>query len=280
MNIADAIAIRGDAESYERQENLWLLADILQCSSTALKLDMQRELTSTQQQQYCNAIQRLNQGEPLAYILGTQPFWTLDLIVSRDTLIPRPDSEILVEKVLNLPLPADASVLDLGTGTGAIGLSIASERPHWQVLLTDIYPATLNIAQANAKKHGLHQVRFALGAWYQALAQSDLPQKFDLIVSNPPYLADDDEHLPTLLAFEPKRALVAEQQGLADIIEIVHGAKQHLKTKGYLYIEHGWQQAEAVRTIFAQAGFSQIDSIKDYGGNDRVTFGRFFAGEH
>lgn len=275
MNIAEAISYRGDVDSYERQENLWLLADILQCSSTALKLDMQRELTQIQQQQYFAAIQRLNQGEPLAYILGTQPFWTLDLMVSRDTLIPRPDSEILVEQVLNLPLPTDASVLDLGTGTGAIGLSIARERPNWQVLLTDIYADTLKIAQANAEKHGLNHVLFALGAWYQALAQPNLPQQFDLIVSNPPYLAADDEHLATLLAFEPKRALVAEQQGLSDIIEIVNGAKQYLKTKGYLYVEHGWQQAEAVRRIFAKAGFSHINSIQDYGGNDRVTFGQF-----
>lgn len=277
MNIADAIAIRGDAESYEQQENLWLLADILQCSGTALKLDMQRELTPTQQQQYFNAIQRLNQGEPLAYILGTQPFWTLDLVVSRDTLIPRPDSEILVENVLRLALPTDACVLDMGTGTGAIGLALASERPTWQIILTDIDAPSLEIAHINAEKHGLHHVKLAVGSWYQALSKSDLPQQFDVIVSNPPYLANDDEHLANLLEFEPKRALVADLNGLADIIHIVNHAKLYLKSNGYLYIEHGWQQADAVQRIFRQAGFQQVMTIKDYGGHDRVTFGQFFS---
>ncbi|MFB2587286.1 peptide chain release factor N(5)-glutamine methyltransferase [Acinetobacter sp. c1-l78] len=275
MLISQALNLYGEPDSYERQENTWLLAEIVGCSALELKLLGEKVLTDTQQQQYLQGLARLKQGEPLAYILGSQPFWTLDLTVNQHTLIPRPDSEIVVESILSLPVAMDAQILDMGTGTGAIGLALASERPTWQVTLTDIHLETIKTAEYNAKKHDLNNVRFALGVWYQALQNTDFKDKFDVIVSNPPYLADDDSHLDTLLKYEPKRALVADKQGLSDIEIIVSDAKNHLKVNGFLLIEHGYQQAESVQAIFKQHGLQAVKTIKDYGDNDRVTIGRF-----
>lgn len=269
MNISQALALRGELDSYERQENMWLLAHILNCSALELKLMSNDELTETQQQAYFTAIERLNTGEPLAYILGSQPFWSLDLKVTHDTLVPRPDTEILVETALNLVLPTSANILDLGTGTGAIALSLAKERSMWQVIATDIYPATLEIAQENAQTHQLSNVQFALGAWYQAI---DDTRKFDLIVSNPPYIDIDDSHL-TNLPYEPRRALVAEQQGLADLVVIISQASHYLNQNGWLIVEHGYNQGQAVRELFLQAKFNDVKTICDYGGNERITLG-------
>lgn len=269
MNISQALALRGELDGYERQENMWLLAHILNCSALELKLMSNDELTETQQQAYLTAIERLNTGEPLAYILGSQPFWSLDLKVTHDTLVPRPDTEILVETALTLHLPTQAKILDLGTGTGAIALSLAKERPTWQVLATDVYQATLDVAQENAQTHQLSNVQFALGAWYQAI---DDKRKFDLIVSNPPYIDIDDSHL-TNLPYEPRRALVAEQQGLADLVIIISQASHYLNQNGWLIVEHGYNQGQAVRDLFLQAKFSDVQTICDYGGNERITLG-------
>lgn len=269
MNISQALALRGELDSYERQENMWLLAHILNCSALELKLMSNDKLTETQQQIYLNAIERLNTGEPLAYILGSQPFWTLDLKVTTDTLVPRPDTEILVETALNLALPTSANVLDLGTGTGAIALSLAKEHPTWQLVATDIYQATLDVAQENAQTHQLSNVQFALGTWYQAI---DNHCKFDLIVSNPPYIDAVDSHLANL-PYEPRRALVAEQQGLADLVVIIGQAPHYLNKNAWLIVEHGYNQGQAIRKLFLQAKFSDVKTIRDYGGNERITLG-------
>ena len=270
MNIGQALALRGESESYERQENSWLLEHFLNLSGLELKFRQAQELTVEQEQQYLIALARIAAGEPLAYVLGSQPFWTLDLKVTPDTLVPRPDTEILVETVLALDLPQAANVVDLGTGTGAIALSLASERPNWSVTATDIYAPTLAVAQENAAKHGLHQVKFACGVWYAALQ----PQKFDLIVSNPPYIDVDDEHMAKLAA-EPERALVAAKQGLADIEIIIQQGRDWLNPQGWIALEHGYDQAMVVQQIFQQAGFQQIRTVKDYGGNDRVTLAQY-----
>ena len=266
MNIAQALEMKGEIDSYERQEAAWLLEHIIGVSILELKFRLEQELTEIQQQTYLDGLARIEQGEPLAYVTGSQPFWTLDLKVTHDTLVPRPDTEILVETVLNLPLAQDANIVDLGTGTGAIALALASERPKWQVIATDIYKPTLDVAKENALKHGLSQVRFACGAWFEALDQ----QKFDLIVSNPPYIDPDDIHMQKLKS-EPERALIAANHGLADIETIIRQGKDWLKPNGWIVLEHGYDQAQAVREIFAQCGFNQIQTIKDYGGNDRVT---------
>ncbi|WP_119055189.1 peptide chain release factor N(5)-glutamine methyltransferase [Acinetobacter colistiniresistens] len=269
MNIAQALEIKGEIDSYERQEAAWLLEHLLGVNSLELKLRLEQELTEMQEQAYLDGLARIEQGEPLAYVTGSQPFWTLDLKVTHDTLVPRPDTEILVETVLKLPLDAKANIVDLGTGTGAIALALASERAQWQVTATDIYAPTLEVAQDNAVRHDLMQVKFACGAWFEALEQ----QQFDLIVSNPPYIDPEDVHMQKLQS-EPERALTADKQGMADIEIIITQGSDWLKPSGWIVLEHGYDQGQAVRDIFEQQGFEQIQTIQDYGGNDRVSLGR------
>ncbi|MDQ8936014.1 peptide chain release factor N(5)-glutamine methyltransferase [Acinetobacter rudis] len=275
MNIKEAVALRGEVDSYERQENLWILEHILQRSVLELKLLGEFELTAKQQQDYVQALERIGAGEPLAYITGSQPFWSLDLIVTPDTLVPRPDTEVLVESVLQLDLAQYAKVVDLGTGTGAVALSLASERPSWQILATDIYEPTLAVAQRNANKHGLKQVKFACGVWYDALAIDDQAQ-FDVIVSNPPYIDRVDPHMQSLRA-EPERALVADLQGMADLQLIIQQAVYWLKPQGWVVLEHGYDQGQAVRTLFEQTGFKKVKTIQDYAGKDRVSLGQLIT---
>ena len=270
MNIEQALALRGEPESYERQENAWLLEHITKIDSFDLVMKKQQELTCEQEQQYVDSLKRIEEGEPLAYVTGSQPFWTLDLTVTKDTLVPRPDTEILVETVLKLDLPEDSRIVDLGTGTGAIALSLASERPDWLITATDIYEPTLEVALCNAEKHNLNHVKFFLGSWFNALSR----QYFDVIVSNPPYIDVDDKHMGNLVS-EPERALVAAQQGLADIEHIIQQGKKWLTTQGWIVLEHGYDQGEAVRNIFKGAGFKEVRTVKDYGGNDRVSLGKW-----
>lgn len=270
MNIEQALALRGEAESYERQENAWLLEHITKIDSFDLIIKKTQELTPAQEQAYVDALARIQAGEPLAYVTGSQPFWTLDLKVTKDTLVPRPDTEVLVETVLKLDLPDDARVVDLGTGTGAIALSLASERANWQVTASDIYEPTLEVAIENAKAHDLEHVDFVLGSWLKPFGR----QFFDVIVSNPPYIDAKDEHMPAL-ATEPERALVADKQGLADLEQIILQAKKHLTVSGWVVLEHGYDQADAVQHLFKQAGYKQVRTVKDYGGNDRVTLAQW-----
>ncbi|AOA58443.1 peptide chain release factor N(5)-glutamine methyltransferase [Acinetobacter larvae] len=269
MNIAEALALRGDADSYERQENAWLLAHILDMPHLQLRLYATQSLTADQQQHYLQALARIEAGEPLAYVTGSQPFWTLDLKVTADTLVPRPDTEVLVESALMLDLAAQARVLDLGTGSGAIALALASERPAWQLTASDLYPATLAVAQHNAAQHALKNVEFVCGAWYQALS-GVADARFDLIVSNPPYIDPADPHVQALQA-EPQHALVAGKAGMADLEQIIVEGWHWLAKDAWLIVEHGYDQAAAVRALFAQCGYQQIDSRQDYGGNDRIS---------
>lgn len=271
MNIAQALALRGEVESYERQENAWLLEHITQIDSFDLVMKKNQELTTEQEQAYVEGLNRIEAGEPLAYVTGSQPFWTLDLKVTKDTLVPRPDTEVLVETVLRLDLPEDARIVDLGTGTGAIALSLASERPAWKITATDIYAPTLEVAQFNAQKHDLHEVQFALGHWFKALERN---QYFDVIVSNPPYIDENDAHMAAL-ASEPERALIADNHGLSDIELIIQQGKKWLTANGWIVLEHGYDQADAVQAIFKNSGFKQIRTVKDYGGNDRVTLAQW-----
>ena len=271
MNIAQALALRGEPDSYERQESVWLLEHFLGLNALELKYRHEQVLTDAQQDDYLSAIQRIEQGEPLAYITGSQPFWTLDLKVTVDTLVPRPDTEILVESCLKVPLLERANVLDLGTGTGAIALALASERPSWAITATDIYLPTLNVAQENAEKYQLKHVRFCLGEWFDALHEY-ANERFDLIVSNPPYIDADDVHMQSL-ASEPERALVAKHHGLADIEIIIYQGRDWLNHAGWIAVEHGYDQGYAVRDIFLKAGFDEVQTIQDYGANDRVTLG-------
>ncbi len=274
MNIAQALNLRGQVDSYDRQEATWLLEHILKLSPLHLKMNMMQVLTAEQEQHYLDGIMRLAKNEPLAYIIGSQPFWTLDLKVTSDTLVPRPDTEIVIETVLALDLPKVVNVVDLGTGTGAIALALASEKLLWQITATDIYAPSLEVAKFNAEKHGLNKVNFALGSWYQALSTQQRNEKFDLIVSNPPYIDPDDAHIAKL-EYEPQRALVSENKGLSDLEFIIREAPQWLNANGWIVLEHGYDQASIVQNLLKQQGFKNVRTVQDYGGNDRVTLGQF-----
>lgn len=226
---------------------------------------------------YREGIAKLEQGVPLAYVIGRQGFWRHEFRVNQYTLIPRPDTETLVETVLNLAknrfnLAHSLRLLDLGTGSGCIAISLAAEQPNWQVTATDFSTQALAVAQHNAQQIGTANVEFYQGSWFQALPD-DMP-KFDIIVSNPPYIDSDDEHLPALTA-EPITALVAANHGLADIEVIAQGSGARLNAQGLLAIEHGYNQGDAVQQIFRQYSFTDVTTLKDFGGNDRVTYGFF-----
>jgi len=215
---------------------------------------------------------RRRSGEPVAYLLGEQGFWTLDLQVSPDTLIPRPDTERLVELALELGPPQPAAVLDLGTGTGAIALALASERPHWQLTGGDRMPGAVALAEQNRARLGLANVRFLQSDWFAALGAA----RYDLIVSNPPYIAADDPHLTQGdVRFEPASALVSGADGLDDIRHLVETAPGYLQPGGWLLLEHGWQQAAAVRGLLEQRGFAAVQSWEDLGGHQRVSGGQW-----
>ncbi len=255
----------------DTRELIQLLMHILDKNYTFIRTYPDFQLTIEQTRQFLDFKQQLQAGTPLAYVLGKQAFWTLDLKVTPDTLIPRPDTEIVVTTILEL-LPKDKalSVIDMGTGTGAIALSLASECPLWQVTATDFSGGALAVAQENAQSHGLNQVRFLQGSWFEALLRKET---FDLIVSNPPYIDPDDVHLADL-THEPITALVAQDQGLSDLKMIIHQAIDYLNVEGLLVLEHGYDQAQKVQDLMLREGLNDVRTIKDYGGNDRVTLGR------
>lgn len=217
-------------------------------------------------------VERRERGEPVAHILGRREFWSLPLRVTPDVLIPRPDTETLVEVTLeSMPADTPLRVLDLGTGSGAIALALKFERPLSRVVATDASPAALEVARTNAADLNL-AVDFRAGRWWEPVAG----ERFDIIVSNPPYIAAADPHLATGdVRFEPKTALVAGAEGLDDIRAIATGAGDHLLPGGRLFIEHGYDQAAAVREIFAGAGLAGIRQSQDFGGNDRITCGQW-----
>ena len=217
---------------------------------------------------YRDLLARRKEGIPVAYLTGEREFWSLRLAVDEHTLIPRPETETLVEWALALPLPGKARVADLGTGSGAIALAVASEREEWQVIATDSSAAALEIAAANARRNGLDRVEFRLSDWYAALQD----QRFDLLLSNPPYIAANDDHLGRGdLRFEPHQALVAGHGGLAALAALVEGAPGHLRGNGWLLLEHGWEQGAAVRDLLRERGFCQVTTRCDAAGHERIS---------
>lgn len=223
-------------------------------------------------QRYESLIARREQGEPVAYLLGRRGFWTLQLETTPAALIPRPETELLVElAIARIATDRDTRVADLGTGTGAIALSIASERPRAQMVATDVSGNALGLAHANAQSHDIGNVEFRQGDWLSPLA-GDL---FDLIASNPPYIAVGDPHLRQGdLRFEPAGALASGADGLDAIRIIVRDSPAHLMPGGWLLLEHGWEQGEAVRALLRNAGFVDVATERDLEGRDRVTLGR------
>lgn len=229
-------------------------------------------LTTHQIKQFQALCQRRRQGEPIAYLIGHKEFWSLDLQVTPATLIPRPETELLVEQALaRLPIDSDAQVVDLGTGSGAIALAIAQERPRCRVLATDNAPEALAIAQQNAQRLRLHQIQFQVSDWWQALNQVTAT----VVVSNPPYVAITDPHLTQGdVRYEPRQALIAGKDGLAAIRLLITQSWVHLELSGWLLLEHGYNQAAAVQKLLARQGYQMITTYPDLAGQPRVTVGQ------
>lgn len=248
-----------------------LLCHLLEKPRSYLYTWPDRVLSYDQLSAYRTLIQRRETGEPVAHITGQREFWSLMLKVTVDTLIPRPETELLVEKALQRLPDAPCSLADLGTGTGAIALALASERPDCRVTAVDRSEAALAVARENAGQHGL-RVEFLQGSWFEPLAG----RRFDLIVSNPPYVCEEDRHLQQGdVRYEPRTALSAGADGLDDIRRIVAAAPEHLHPGGWLLLEHGYDQGHAVRALLNDRGYTGLETFCDLAGKERVTIGQW-----
>ena len=248
-----------------------LLAAALGKNRSYLRTWPERIVTNEAAQAFAGFLQRRREGEPVAYILGQQGFWSLDLEVAPHTLIPRPDTEVLVEAALQVLPAAQARVLDLGTGTGAIAWALARERQGWEVIAVDRIEEAVALAERNRQRLQLDNGRVLHSHWFEALQA----ERFELIVSNPPYIASADPHLAHGdVRFEPSSALVSGVDGLDDLRLIIAQAPAHLVPGGWLLLEHGYDQAPRVRELLAQHGFEQIESREDLGGHERISLGR------
>ena len=250
-------------------ENRILLGHALGLTRVGLITQSERTLSDAEAQALAALVARRQQGEPIAYIVGKREFFGLDFAVTPAVLIPRPDTELLVELALER-LPAGGRLLDMGTGSGAIAVALAHTRRDAHVSALDVSAAALEVARANAAAHGA-AVRFVHSDWFGALAG----ERFDLIASNPPYIADGDRHLAEGdLRFEPAGALTDHADGLSALRTIVEGAPAHLAPQGWLLMEHGYDQAAAVRDLLAARGWGEVQSWRDLAGIERVTGGR------
>lgn len=269
---ADAARLAAVADQpLAEAEMLW--AEVLGCTRAQL---IARDAGSPDEQSLQTVaalIARRAAGEPMAYLLGRRGFWTLELDVGPAVLVPRPETETLVEWALQLLEPdAAQTIADLGTGSGAIALAVAVERPQAQIIATDASRAALDVASRNAQRLGVHKIEFRQGHWYAPLAA----QRCALLLSNPPYIADGDPHLPAL-RHEPRSALVAGADGLADLRQLIAGAGAHLTGDGWLLLEHGATQAQAVRDLLSAAGFADVETRSDLAGLPRISGGRWPA---
>ncbi len=247
-----------------------LLAEALSVPRSYLFAYPEHKVSFSQKKHFDRWVEQRKQKTPVAYLIGYKEFWSMDLIVTRDTLIPRPETELLVDLVLEQErADTEKIIADLGTGSGAIALAIAHERPHWEIHATDQSEKALEVAKFNAKRLDLPNVIFHQGNWCEALPAKI---KFDFIVSNPPYIAPHDPHvLSGNLRDEPRSALISEENGLSDIKQIIDAARHHLKPGGGLLLEHGFQQASEIRRIFENLDYSDTNTYQDIAGLDRIT---------
>ena len=266
---AETLARSGDTAALDAEV---LLARVLGKPRSHLRARPEQLLQQLQQQHFFDLIRRRAAGEPTAYLTGHREFWSLDLMVNPHTLIPRPETELLVEIALaHIPLQHEALVADLGTGSGAIALAVACERPLCRVIATDIDPEALRLARANGERLNIRNVEFREGAWFAPFSD----ERFDMVVSNPPYVAEHDPHLEEGdLPAEPRRALVAGPTGLEMIGAIVGEAPRFLRDQGWLLLEHGYQQAEATAALLREAGYRRIQTWRDAAGHERVSGGQ------
>jgi release factor glutamine methyltransferase len=267
--LASALTLEASTARLEVQ-TLW--QRVLGVNRAYLFAHSERSINPIESYGYNNLFQRRLAGEPLAYVLGEREFFGLNLSVTSATLIPRADTELLVELALQqIPTNVSFRVLDLGTGSGAIALAIAQQRPKAQVFAADQSSAALAVARTNAQRLQLCNLQFLESNWFSAF----VGQRFELIVSNPPYIADHDVHLAQGdLRFEPRSALVSGRDGLDDIRHIIQHAAAHLESAGWLWLEHGYEQAAAVRALLIQAGFDEVQSARDLSGIERCSGGR------
>lgn len=270
---AELAAAAGLDPDEARAETEYLLAHVLQQSRSWLFAHADTPVEADVAARFEALLERRKRGEPVAHLTGRRGFWTFDLEVDASTLIPRPETERLVELALErLPADRPLRLLDLGTGTGAIALALARERPLARVWAVERSREALALAHRNAVALGLAaRVELREGDWFAPV----VGECFDLIASNPPYIEDDDPHLAAGdLRFEPRTALAAGPDGLADLRRIVSAAPHHLIPGGWLLLEHGWRQGQALRTLLAAAGFTDIATVTDLEGRERVSFGR------
>ena len=269
--LAQAIAQLDQSDSAGLDAQV-LLAKVLGKERSWLYAWPEQPLSSTQMHEFLALVERRSRSEPLAYITGKRAFWKLELQVNPAVLIPRPETELLVELALELGLGLDGPVADLGTGSGAIAQALALERPDWQVHASELSVAAMQTAEVNLRTTGLQNVQLFAGSWLSPLPAAC----YRLIVSNPPYIDANDPHLQQSgLKYEPRTALVADNSGLAALSQIAAEACARLQSGGWLLLEHGWQQAHAVRGLLQQFGYQQILTKQDHGGRDRVTLGKW-----
>ena len=252
-----------------------LLCHCLQKSRTYLRTWSDADVAENSEKQFRQLFTRRLQGEPIAHLIGERGFWTLDLQVNATTLIPRPETELLVEKTLQLLADnSHAQVLDLGTGTGAIALALASERPGWKISACDVQSAAVNLAETNRQHNQLDNVSIFQSNWFDQVQAN----QFNVIVSNPPYIDINDVNLQRGdVRFEPLTALVADNNGLADLEHIVEQAPRFLAAQGWLLLEHGYQQGEAVRNILSARGFTAVFTDNDLAGLERISGGQWLG---
>ncbi|TVO76571.1 peptide chain release factor N(5)-glutamine methyltransferase [Sedimenticola selenatireducens] len=273
QTIAMALSEASQEARASRLEAEVLLAHTLNCSRSHLYTWPEQHLTEQQSQTFSSLIGRRLAGEPIAYITGTREFWSLTLSVTPDTLIPRPETELMVERSLEiLQTKPTARIADLGTGSGAIAAALASELPESQITATDNSVKALSVAQANFEDLGLQNIQTSLGHWLTALPNAE---PFDLILCNPPYVAEYDPHLQEDgLPWEPASALVSGKDGLDDIRQLIKNAPLCLAPQGWLILEHGFDQGSAVRQLFSEAGYQEVITHHDLEQRERLTEGR------
>ncbi len=248
-----------------------LLCHVLCCNSAHLMTWPEKSLDEKQSAQYLHLIAQRKQGLPVAHLTGQREFWSLNFSVDNSTLIPRPETETLVEFILEkFGDRKNLKLLDLGTGTGTIAIAIAHEKPAWQIVACDISEQALALAKKNSERHHTSNTTFILSDWFSNIKEHD----FDIIVSNPPYIAEGDPHLRSGdVRFEPQSALTAGETGMTDIEHLCTRAKNHLQKNGWLIVEHGYNQAQIVADCFAENAYAQIEQRKDLSGHTRMTAG-------
>lgn len=249
-----------------------LLAEVLGVDRTWLMTWSDKGVDADNQALFFELVRRRRDGEPIAYILGMREFWGREFFCNKHTLIPRPDTERLIEAVLDLNLPQDSQVLDLGTGTGCIGLTLAAEQKDWQVLAVDYSLPALKVAERNKEHFSLTNVELIQSDWYSNVPKDTL---FDLVVANPPYIDPQSPYVAEGdVRFEPDMALTSDQQGLNALQHVIFGAPKHLRDRGWLAVEHGYDQALSVKRLLVEIGFTEIQQFQDIAGLDRCSIGQ------